>query len=232
MSEALLGSELDAMVIHYLAELAHALKRLPASQRDHLVGEIREHIAELRAQHPVRDRSDMEALLNRVGLPEDIAAVALEGEIDMDMPVTDAAAVASTAPRRISISRRAALAALGVAAAVVVLGIALAGLAGAFTSGAAFQSVFALNRQSSFAIPAPTPRRVLLPASITVPNVVGEFETAAEETLIAAGLSYRVQSNDSTTVPSGSVIAQVPASGSSLRPPQNVLIIVSAGPPA
>ena len=94
MSEPLQGSDLDAMVNGYLNELSDALRRLPASQRDHLVSEIREHIAELRSERSVRDRSDMEALLNRVGLPEDIAAVALEGEDEESDPVPVAPAPA------------------------------------------------------------------------------------------------------------------------------------------
>ena len=69
MSDVPFRSDLDRMVDRYLGELAAALQRLPVSQRDHLLNEIREHISELRAAQPARDAWDMEALLNRVGLP-------------------------------------------------------------------------------------------------------------------------------------------------------------------
>ncbi len=93
MSDVPLRSDLDRMVERYLTELALALQRLPMSERDHLLSEIREHIAELRAERPARDAWDMETLLNRVGLPEDIAAAALENVED----VGDEAAAPATA---------------------------------------------------------------------------------------------------------------------------------------
>jgi uncharacterized membrane protein len=231
MSDALLGSELDAMVNRYLEELTDALRRLPASRRDHLVGEIREHIVELRSEHPVRDRSDMEALLNRVGLPEDIAAVALDDvDLDEEVEVTEAPTAASPPPRRMTVSMRTLLAA---AAVVVVLGVALAGLAGAFTSSAVFRSSIAFVRPAGAILP-PAPARVIhippVPLVVTVPNVVGESKTAAEETMVGAGLSFTAQSSSSATVPSGTVIAQVPSAGSSVLRLGSVVIIVSSGP--
>ncbi len=84
MTELPHDGDLERLVQQYLHELGRDLGRLPASQRDRLVGEIRDHITELRAERPPRDASDMEALLNRVGLPEDIAAVALEDIDDLD----------------------------------------------------------------------------------------------------------------------------------------------------
>ena len=64
MSDVPSRSDLDGMVERYLGELDRALARLPVSGRDQLVGEIREHITELRSERPARDTSDMEALLN------------------------------------------------------------------------------------------------------------------------------------------------------------------------
>ena len=94
MSDVPLRSDLDRMVDRYLGELALALQRLPVSERDHLLGEIREHISELRAERAPRDAWDMEALLNRVGLPEDIAAAALENVDEVDDVVEPAPAPA------------------------------------------------------------------------------------------------------------------------------------------
>jgi uncharacterized membrane protein len=230
MSEVLTGSDLDGMVNRYLAELSAALTRLPTSRRDHLVSEIREHIAQLRFESPVRDRSDMEALLNRVGLPEDIAAVALEGE-EEDTEVVGPVAPVPALPHRYSFTRRSVVTVLGVSAGLILLIVVLAG---AF--GVRSHSVFFAQSAAPFAVEKGGQRIHIIPGvppfTFTVPNVVGESTTAAEETMVGAGLPVATQDIASTSVPSGHVIAQVPAGGSSVTPGTAITIVVSSGPPA
>jgi PASTA domain-containing protein/HAAS domain-containing protein len=221
MSDALLGSELDGMVNAYLLELHDALRRLPTSQRDHLVSDIREHIVERRAERPVRDRSGMEALLNRVGLPEDIAAVALEGEIEQDEPPVTAPVTSLPLSRRLSIPIVAA-----VAAGVLVLVLCVGLLA---TRWGPHQAVFPVVFRSSSAAPVSVKPPSLAPVRI-VPNVIGENESEALASLSAAGLSAKLQGESSATVPAGQVIAQDPPSGLAVPRHSGVVLIVSSGP--
>jgi hypothetical protein len=228
MSEPLLGSELDAMVNGYLNELSDALGRLPATQRDHLVSEIREHIAELRAERSVRDRSDMEALLNRVGLPEDIAAVALEGEDEESDPVLVPPAPALPLGQRLNVSRRTMVVVGAAAVAFIIFVVAVAGV---FSDGPFHGSSSAIVTNPAGAVlPGPVPPNLPGPLMGTVPNVIGESQGAAEETMIGAGWSYTIEKTPSAAVAAGTVLAQEPAAGSTgvLRRP--VVIIVSSGP--
>jgi hypothetical protein len=247
MSDVPRRSDLDGMVDRYLGELDHALARLPASRRDQLVGEIREHIAELRAERPARDASDMEALLNRVGLPEDIAAVALEDIEPPDdaamvgaapddaatvgaatagaptFPVPFAAVPASPRPLAALFThpRRAGLVGVAVAVAVVlVVGIA---------------SITATNRHGvvnatstpSGSSKAPTPHA---PARVTVPDVVGQSEAQAMVTLQSLELLGTVLLLPSSTSAPGLVVSQSPTAGSSVVRRSTVTVDVSSGP--
>jgi len=230
MSEALLGSELNDMVNRYLEELAGALQRLPLSRRDHLISEIREHITQMRSERPVRDRSDMEALLNRVGLPEDIAAVALEGE-EIEEPAEPVATAKVVTPglwtvAREKVSKRVVLA--GAAAAVLLVGLVI-GLAAA----GRHSSQAVMGRVEPSGVPevpslAPLPGQV----RVVVPNVIGESEAAAVATLAAADLSYNLVNSASATTPVGLVISQTPPPGLSTDRRPSVTITVSTGPAA
>jgi hypothetical protein len=224
MSDLVLGSDLNAMVEGYLAELAGALSRLPTSRRDHLVGEIREHIVELRSERPPRDRSDMEALLNRVGLPEDIAAVALE---DLDEPPTEAmppVPVGSFTRWRHGLSNRVLV---GAATAVIVLVVVVAGVLASGRSGSVSRS-FIVQPARLPRVPG-TPN---LPTSVlvTMPNVIGQTQAQAEATLAAVGLNGAIQVVSSSTAPSGTVLTQSPASGSLVLRRGTVDLTVSSGP--
>jgi serine/threonine-protein kinase len=68
------------------------------------------------------------------------------------------------------------------------------------------------------------------PASVTVPNVVGQDQVAATQTL--ASQSFRVQktTQPSSTVPVGTVISTNPAPGTEVRKGDSVTIVVSTGP--
>jgi beta-lactam-binding protein with PASTA domain len=67
--------------------------------------------------------------------------------------------------------------------------------------------------------------------AVTVPNVVGQPEASAEAAIIAAGLTLgAITQAKSTTVPAGSVISQVPVSGTSVAEGSPVYLVVSLGP--
>jgi len=171
----------------------------------------------------------MEALLNRVGLPEDIAAVALEGE---EEGTDDVVALPVQSPRRYSFTRRSAVAVVGVGAGLVLLIVVLAAAFG----GRSHSVVFAQSVASPFAA-APRAKQIRIapgvpPFVFTVPNVVGESTTAAEETMVGAGLPVATQDIASASVPAGHVVAQVPAGGASVTPGTAITIVVSSGSPS
>jgi hypothetical protein len=246
MTEVPPRHDLDGMVDRYLGELELALARLPVSRRDQLVGEIREHITELRSERSVRDASDMEALLNRVGLPEDIAAVALEDvePADLEPAVADSAAVheapaATPPPTRPStpaaptFTPTPALASppwrpplfsnphraglVGAAIAVaLVLVVGIASLT-AHSHGP-------VNSQSKGSPSSSAP-----PARLVVPDVVGQSQATATVTLQSEDFGAAVVVRSSTS-PAGTVVAQSPAAGALADRQTTVTLDVSSGP--
>ena len=80
MNDTQMNGALDRMVREYLKALDRALTNLPSGRRAQLIEEIRAHVAELRAEHPIQSVADMESLLERVGRPEDIAAAAMDDQ--------------------------------------------------------------------------------------------------------------------------------------------------------
>ena len=67
---------------------------------------------------------------------------------------------------------------------------------------------------------------------ISVPDVVGLTQSEAEAAIIAASLSIgTVTTENSSTVPAGSVIDQAPASGSEVTLGSEVDLVVSSGNP-
>jgi beta-lactam-binding protein with PASTA domain len=68
------------------------------------------------------------------------------------------------------------------------------------------------------------------PAPVTVPNVVGDEEADASDTLEEAGVTVSVTREPSDTVPEGEVISQTPAAGTEVVPGTTVTIVVSSGP--
>ncbi len=70
------------------------------------------------------------------------------------------------------------------------------------------------------------------PASVSVPNVVGQPQSTASGTIGAAGLIVgAVTTTTSVTVPSGSVISQSPVAGTSVAQGTAVSLVISLGPP-
>lgn len=61
---------------HYLERLSKAARDLPRARRRELVSEIEQHIRETLAATPVANEAEMLTLLDRLGDPEEIAAVA------------------------------------------------------------------------------------------------------------------------------------------------------------
>ena len=66
--------------------------------------------------------------------------------------------------------------------------------------------------------------------NVTVPNVVGQTQDAAQAALTAAGLTVgNVTEDFSNEVPKGQVISQTPAAGAALSPNSAVSLLVSKG---
>src|SRR5262249_9166829 len=73
---------------------------------------------------------------------------------------------------------------------------------------------------------------VVSSGAVTVPNVVGLAHAAATTALSDPGLTLGVvTAATSTTVPSGSVISQLPAGGVQVLGASAVALVVSTGPP-
>ncbi len=69
------------------------------------------------------------------------------------------------------------------------------------------------------------------PAPVTVPNVVGSPQAAAQTTLTNAGLKVgTVTTSSHASVPSGRVISQTPGAGTSVAAGSAVNLVVSTGP--
>ncbi|GJL67527.1 MAG: hypothetical protein NPIRA06_01620 [Nitrospirales bacterium] len=65
-----------------------------------------------------------------------------------------------------------------------------------------------------------------------VPDVVGLTQSSAQTTLIGAGLTVgTVTGANSETVPTGTVISQIPGAGIKLTPGSSVALVISSGPP-
>ncbi len=70
------------------------------------------------------------------------------------------------------------------------------------------------------------------PAQVAVPNVVGQTQAAATTAITTAGLALgTVTTQESTTVPSGTVISESPAAGTQVSAGSAVNLILSSGPP-
>ena len=65
--------------------------------------------------------------------------------------------------------------------------------------------------------------------SVTVPNVVGLAQAAAESAITGAGLVPVVSTAYSATVPAGNVISQNPSGGASVGLGSSVSLVVSLG---
>jgi len=66
--------------------------------------------------------------------------------------------------------------------------------------------------------------------AVTMPNVVGQDQVAATQTLVGAGLSVQKRTTASSTVPSGDVVSTDPTAGATAHRGDQVTIVVSSGP--
>ncbi|MGH9204078.1 MAG: PASTA domain-containing protein, partial [Vicinamibacterales bacterium] len=74
--------------------------------------------------------------------------------------------------------------------------------------------------------------QIAVAAALTVPDVVGQLQGAAEDAIVSAGLAIgAVTSRHSTGVPQGAVISQNPVGGSSAAAGAPVSYELSLGPP-
>jgi serine/threonine-protein kinase len=69
------------------------------------------------------------------------------------------------------------------------------------------------------------------PNNVPVPQLIGNTQQEAEDTLTKAGLKYNIQVQSSTTVNFGRVISTNPLAGVQLAPGSIVTVVVSSGPP-
>lgn len=70
-------------------------------------------------------------------------------------------------------------------------------------------------------------------SSVSIPNVVGQTQAAAQSTITGAGLTVgTITSQSSASVPNGSVVSQNPTAGSSVPTGSAVNLVVSTGPAA
>jgi hypothetical protein len=225
-----ISNDMEGMVNQYLGELARALQRLSTVRRDQLIGDIREHIIQLRLERPPVDRSDMEALLNRVGLPEDIAEVALEDFDGVDPEPTGTAPVTMPAAPPVSLWRRPGRkAVLLTAACVVVIGLLSVIALRSGPSGIGFFG------RSAMAIPTHQSVRIIPPPAfgsrdITEPDVVGMSQSQAQAALTASGVNVVFGFTPSDTVAIGHVISQTPSAGTVFLRQLTVKVTVSDGP--
>ena len=83
---------------------------------------------------------------------------------------------------------------------------------------------YAIVELKSSGAPAPPP------AMTTVPNVVGQMQSAAQSAITAAGLTVGTVTSTNNAAPSGQVISQSPIGGSSAVAGSAVAITVSLGP--
>ncbi|HEX4243670.1 MAG TPA: PASTA domain-containing protein [Steroidobacteraceae bacterium] len=71
------------------------------------------------------------------------------------------------------------------------------------------------------------------PPPVSVPNVIGQTQSAASTALTAAGLAVgSITQQTSASVPAGSIVGSTPAAGASVAPGSSVSLVVSSGPPA
>jgi hypothetical protein len=70
----------DQLIAEYLAQLARAADRLPASRRAELLEQIGAHIVSARAAGHADDEAGIRTVLDRLGEPEDIVAAARDHE--------------------------------------------------------------------------------------------------------------------------------------------------------
>ncbi len=79
-------------------------------------------------------------------------------------------------------------------------------------------------------VPGATVNLILSTGPTTVPDVVGQLQSAATSAITAAKLAVGAVTVQDNTNPAGTVLSQLPASGSAVAPGTTVSLVVSSGP--
>jgi uncharacterized membrane protein len=196
-------AHLDAICAEYLERLRASLGGLSAEDRRQIFDQVSEHISSARAALPQQSEAAVREILERLGSPQEIAAsAALEG--DDPLP-----------PHR----RNPILVGVALAVVLVVIGVGIAALAGAFTSSTpqTVRNVLSPARSSSTGKPVST---------VSVPTITGKQLAFATQVLSTMGLNYTVNYVASSEVP-GTVVSQQPYGGARVEPASKVLLTVS-----
>jgi hypothetical protein len=85
----------EQIIAGYLAQLELALAAVPMSRREEIVGEIREHIVQARAQLPDESDADLHNLLDKIGDPAELASSARSDAAPEAAPTRAASALGS-----------------------------------------------------------------------------------------------------------------------------------------
>ena len=196
-------AHLDAICAEYLERLRVSLGGLSAEDRRQILDQVSEHISSARAALPQQTEAAVREILERLGTPQEIAAsAALEG--DDPLP-----------PHH----RNPILVGVAVVGVLVVIGVGIAALAGAFTSSTpqSVRNVLSPARSSSTGRPVST---------VSVPTVTGQQLASATQVLSTTGLNYTVSYSASNQDP-GTVVSQHPNGGARVNPASKVLLTVS-----
>jgi len=165
---------------------------------------VSEHISSARAALPEQTEAAVREILERLGTPQEIAASA---ELEGGEPLP---------PH----SRNQTLVVAAVAVVLVVIGVGIAALAGAFTSSTTPSSVGnILAPPSSSSTGAPV-------GTVAVPTITGQQIAAATQELSAVGLNYIV-SYVTSNQPVGMVLVQNPSGGARVDSASRVALTVS-----
>lgn len=195
-------ADLDAMCTEYLERLRGSLADLSLEDRRQIVEQVSEHISSARAALPQQSEAAVRDILERLGTPQEIAAsAALEGEDH-----------SPGRPRRLLVST-------AVAVVLVVFGVGIAALAGAFTTSAPSTVRATVETPKSSTTDEPV-------GTLVVPTLLGEPLAEAIQTLHTLGLGHTVSYTHSPQPP-GSVVIQEPTGGSRVVGSSKVVLTVS-----
>ena len=191
--------DLDEISAAYLNRLRAELVDLAPEDRDQIVDQVSEHIATARTALPEQTEVGVRKILERLGTPDEIAAVA---RVEVQ-------------PRKRR-GLRPSLISTAVAIVLVVFGLGVAALLGSFSGDG-------VPSNSSAPANAPRPR---FATGVTVPAVLGEADADALQTLDNVALGYSLHFISSPR-PVGTVLTQTPPAGAEVKSGSRVTLTIS-----
>ncbi len=195
-------ADLDAMCTEYLERLRGSLGDLSAEDRRQIVDQVFEHISSARAALPQQTEVAVREILERLGTPQEIAAsAALEG--------------GEPSPG----SRSPILVGAAAAVVLVVIGVGIAALAGAFTSSAPSSVRTIVHSPMSSTT-------VTSVGTVVVPTLLGDQLSEATQALGELGFRYTV-TYTAGNQPIGTVVVQQPTGGARVDAASQVLLTVT-----